>query len=55
MQNHGVRRVPVVNGPGSLQGLLSADDVIELLAEAMNMLTDLVKREMSVEEKQHSS
>ena len=54
MQNQGVRRIMVVDAQGSLQGLLSADDAIELIAEAMNNLTKLVKREMTHEEKEHS-
>ena len=54
MQNQGVRRIMVVDAQGSLQGLLSADDAIELIAEAMNNLTKLVKREMTHEEKEQS-
>lgn len=54
MQIRGVRRIMVVDAQGSLQGLLSADDAIELIAEAMNNLTKLVKREMTHEEKEHS-
>ena len=54
MQNQGVRRMIVVDAQGSLQGLLSADDAIELIAEAMNNLTKLVKREITHEEKEHS-
>ena len=54
MQNQGVRRIMVVDAQGSLQGLLSADDAIELIAEAMNNLTKLVKREITHEEKEHS-
>ena len=54
MQNRGVRRIMVVDAQGSLQGLLSADDAIELIAEAMNNLTKLVKREMTHEEKEQS-
>ena len=54
MQNQGVRRIIVVDAQGSLQGLLSADDAIELIAEAINNLTKLVKREISHEEKEHS-
>ena len=54
MQNRGVRRIMVVDAQGSLQGLLSADDAIELIAEAMNNLTKLVKREITHEEKEHS-
>lgn len=54
MQNQGVRRIIVVDAQGSLQGLLSADDAIELIAEAMNNLTKLVKREITREEKERS-
>ena len=54
MQKQGVRRMLVVDRQGSLQGLLSADDAIELIAEAMNNLTKLVKREITREEKRHT-
>ena len=52
MKNQGIRRVVVVDRKGSLQGLLSADDAIELIAEAMNDLTKLVKREITREGKE---
>ena len=54
MHNQGIRRVIVVDNQGSLQGLLSADDAIELIAEAMNNLTKLVKQGLTREEKEHS-
>jgi CBS domain-containing protein len=53
MQNQGVRRIIVVDGQRSLQGILSADDAIELITEAMNNLTKLVKQEVTREEKEH--
>lgn len=40
MRNKGVRRIPVVNRDGGLEGILAVDDTIELVAE---LLTDLVK------------
>jgi len=40
MRSRGVRRVPVVDGAGTLSGILAVDDLIELVAE---QLTDLVK------------
>jgi CBS domain-containing protein len=52
MQKKSVRRIIVVDEEGGLQGLLSADDVIELIAEAMNDLTKLVRHEMTREQKQ---
>ena len=53
MQSRGVRRILVVNDEGSLQGLMSADDVIELLAEAMDSLTRVVRRELTNEQRAH--
>lgn len=53
MQSRGVRRIIVVDEAGSLQGLMSADDVIELIAEAMNNLTRVVRRELSNEQRTH--
>ena len=53
MKQRGVRRVLVVAGSGSLQGLLSADDAIELIAQQVNDLSQLVDREVKREQKQH--
>lgn len=49
MQNKSVRRIVVVNDEGQLEGLLSADDAIELIAEAMNSLARLVSHEIARE------
>lgn len=40
MRNKGIRRLPVIAGNGALVGILTVDDLIELVAE---QLTDLVK------------
>jgi CBS domain-containing protein len=40
MRSAGIRRLPVVNAEGGLEGLLTFDDVVELLASE---LTDLAK------------
>jgi len=53
MKQRGVRRVLVIADSGGLQGLLSADDAIELIAEQLNDLTQLVDREITREQKQH--
>jgi CBS domain-containing protein len=53
MKQRGVRRVLVIADSGGLQGLLSADDAIELIAEQINDLTLLVDREIMREQKQH--
>lgn len=45
MRNKGVRRMPIVQADGSLAGILSLDDIIEVLAEEMNQLARLISRE----------
>lgn len=39
MRVRGIRRVPVVNGKGALAGIVSADDLLEFLAEEMGDLS----------------
>lgn len=39
MRLRGIRRVPVVNGKGVLAGIVSADDLLEFLAEEMGDLS----------------
>lgn len=38
MRGLGVRRIPVVNGQGGLEGILALDDILELLAQELSML-----------------
>jgi len=45
MRTNGVRRLPVVNARGHLVGIVTADDLIVGLAEAMHALTEVMKRE----------
>ena len=45
MRSIGVRRLPVVNANGGLVGILTLDDMLELLAEEMTTLAKLVKHE----------
>jgi CBS domain-containing protein len=45
MRSFGVRRVPVVNDKGGLEGLLTFDDLIDLVAEELSDLANLVARE----------
>ena len=49
MLKRGVRRVLVVDGQGSLQGMLAADDAIELMAESMADLAKVVSQELEQE------
>jgi CBS domain-containing protein len=49
MQSHGIRRLPVVNDRGGLEGILTFDDVIELLSEELTDLAKLVAKEQKRE------
>ncbi len=45
MRTHGIRRMPVVNDAGALEGLVAFDDLLELLSGELSELTRLVARE----------
>ena len=45
MRSFGVRRVPVVNGAGALEGMLSIDDVVAGLSEELAEAASLVSRQ----------
>lgn len=45
MRRHGVRRLPVVNAAGGLEGILTLDDALELISEALSDLVALISRE----------
>jgi CBS domain-containing protein len=49
MRDKGVRRIPVVNQQGELQGLLTVDDILELLAEQLTDIVDLINKELNRE------
>ena len=49
MRAKGIRRVPVVNDAGELEGILSIDDLLELFAEELNLLAKVPFREQLVE------
>jgi CBS domain-containing protein len=49
MRDKGVRRIPVVNEKGGLEGLLSVDDILELLAEQLTDIVSLIGKEQSRE------
>lgn len=54
MRDKGVRRLPVVNDQGGLEGLLAVDDVLELVAEQLSDITRLVGREQQQEQELRS-
>jgi len=45
MRAHGIRRLPVINHAGALQGIISSDDFLELVAEQVQKLAGLVRTE----------
>jgi CBS domain-containing protein len=49
MRVHGVRRMPVVDQEGGLVGIVSVDDLIQLLSEEMSELAKLILREQARE------
>ena len=50
MQGKAVRRVPVVNANGALIGIVTADDLIDLIAEQLASLVGMVQREQRREQ-----
>ncbi len=49
MRARGVRRVPVVDRNGALVGIIALDDLLELLAEELLALAQLVRHEQKKE------
>lgn len=54
MRANGVRRMPVVNEEGALQGIIAFDDVLELLSDELSELSALVSREQRREAQRRS-
>jgi len=49
MRRQGVRRLPAVDGAGTLVGIAAVDDRIDLLAEVLHGLSQVIARERSGE------
>jgi CBS domain-containing protein len=49
MHEHGIRRLPIVDGCGALVGILTLDDVLQYLTAQQSELTALVAREQQHE------
>lgn len=49
MRIKGIRRLPVVNEPGELQGILSTDDLLELIVEQLSDIVALTSKETTNE------
>ena len=51
MRTKGIRRIPVVNQDGGLVGIVTADDMLDLLAEELAELAKVAPREQASEAK----
>jgi len=49
MRNAGVRRLPVVDERGALQGIVTADDLVELLSDGLAQVVKMAAREQAFE------
>jgi predicted transcriptional regulator len=49
MQDHGIRRLPVVDQTGALVGIVTMDDIVRFIAREMGQLVTLIDREEQVE------
>ena len=54
MRGKGVRRIPVVNSAGGLEGIIAVDDLVDLLAEQMTDLVGLITTEQRHERQNRS-
>jgi CBS domain-containing protein len=52
MRSQGIRRMPVVNERGGLEGIITADDIVEVIAEGVMDLAKLIRREREREARQ---
>ncbi|WP_281950571.1 CBS domain-containing protein [Nitrosophilus kaiyonis] len=55
MKDKGVKRVPVVDIYGYLIGILSSDDILELISQELNDLVKIFYKEIDKEEKKLGS
>ncbi|MBI4266605.1 MAG: CBS domain-containing protein [Acidobacteria bacterium] len=49
MEEHGVRRLPIVDADGALAGILTLDDILQYLTAQQSELVALVAREQRLE------
>lgn len=49
MRDKGVRRIPVINEAGGLEGLLTMDELLELVAEQLTDIVGLINKEQARE------
>lgn len=53
MRSFGIRRMPVVDTAGILQGIIALDDIVEYLQEELSDMSTLLSRERGHEEQAH--
>jgi CBS domain-containing protein len=46
LRAHGVRRAPVVDAQGALVGIVSLDDLLEVIAEQLDNVVHLIRRQV---------
>lgn len=51
MRTHKIRRVVVVNDSGSIYGIVTADDIIDLLARELQMITSAIVGQQGLEQR----
>ena len=54
MSKKGVRRIPVIAADGSLVGILTTDDLLEVIAQELNGIVSLFSREVIQEQRLRS-
>ena len=54
MRSRGIRRMPVVDKQGALVGIVALDDLLDLLAEQLKDLADLIGKEQNREQRVRS-
>ncbi len=54
MRSKGIRRMPVVDKQGALVGIVALDDLLDLLAEQLKDLADLIGKEQNREQRTRS-